>query len=64
MKDHLLLLAVAMVASIVAWFFWHFFGDGSFSIISMIALVALLADNIRMRRQLKAIRQSVSSHRA
>jgi hypothetical protein len=57
MKDSFFLITAAVVASGLAWVFWHFMGNDGFEVISAIALVALTADNIRLRRQLRA-RQS------
>ena len=54
MKDSALLVLAATGVAVLAWVFWHFLGDSGFNVISAVALVALTADNIRLRRQLRA----------
>jgi hypothetical protein len=54
MKDSLLLLATGIACSSVAWAFWHYLGNAAFSVLNTLALVCLTADNIQLRRQLRA----------
>jgi hypothetical protein len=53
MKDFLLLLATGVEVSIVAWAFWHYLGNDAFSTLTTIVLVGVVADNARLRRQLR-----------
>jgi hypothetical protein len=53
MKDNILLLITATVASFFAWCFWRFLGPDGFTFISTIVMLGLFVDNIRMRRKLK-----------
>ncbi|WP_296260709.1 MULTISPECIES: hypothetical protein [unclassified Pseudomonas] len=53
MKDAFSLLVAGVVVAVVAWGFWHsLWGDG-FAVLNLVALVVLVADNFRLRRQLK-----------
>lgn len=53
MKDSILLLLAGVVVAGFAWGFWHFLGADGFAVLNTVALVVLVADNIRLRRQLK-----------
>ena len=53
MKDPLLLLATGAGISVVAWAFWHYFGSDAFSTLNTVVLVGVVADNFRLRRQLR-----------
>lgn len=54
MKDALLLLATGVACSVVAWAFWHYLGNDAFSTLNTLVLVGVVADNVRLRRQLRA----------
>jgi hypothetical protein len=56
MKDNLILLLPASAFALVAWAFWHFFGENGFSVISTLALIVLFIDNLRLRRKLRSER--------
>jgi len=57
--DKLILIAIASVASVGAWYFWHAFQSDGFSIISVVAIFALGIDNYRLRRALKLVKDPV-----
>jgi hypothetical protein len=56
MKDRLLLLAASIACSLLAWAFWHYLGGDAPSALVTIMLVVVVADNARLRRQLRASR--------
>lgn len=56
MKDSLSLLATAAVVSSAAWAFWHYLGNDALSTFTTIVLVGVVADNVRLRRQLRTKR--------
>ncbi|WP_455920846.1 hypothetical protein [Pseudomonas putida] len=53
MKDSLLLLITAVVVSFLAWAFWGHMGQEGFVLLNCVVIVSLMADNYRLRRQLK-----------
>lgn len=53
MKDSFSLLLAGVVIAVVAWGFWHFLWADGFAVLNIVALVLLVADNFRLRRQLK-----------
>ncbi|MBB3220689.1 hypothetical protein [Pseudoduganella umbonata] len=53
MKDHVLLLAVALASASVAWAFWHFLGPDALDVLVLVALTGTIADNWRLRRALQ-----------
>jgi hypothetical protein len=55
--EAIMLLVTAVVASAIAWAFWHFFGSGAFDALTMLAIVGLVLENIRLRRKLKMSRE-------
>jgi hypothetical protein len=57
MKDSLLLLATGIGVSLASWAFWHYLGNDALCTLTTIMLVGVVADNMRLRRQLRAIRR-------
>ena len=55
MKDALLLLVTGAGISLIAWAFWHYLGNDAFSTFTALVLVGLVADNFRLRRQVRAL---------
>jgi len=55
MKDSLLLLVTGAGISLIAWAFWHYLGNDAFSTLTALVLVGLVADNFRLRRQVRAL---------
>jgi hypothetical protein len=53
MKDSLLLLTTGAGVSLVAWAFWHYLGNDALSTLNTVVLVGVVADNFRLRRQLR-----------
>lgn len=53
-KDGIVLVLLALVVAALAWGFWYVSGNDGFNVIMIVALVALTADNVRLRRQLRA----------
>lgn len=56
MRDSLLLLATGVACSLAAWAFWHFLGNDAWGTLITITLVGVVADNARLRRQLRELR--------
>jgi hypothetical protein len=54
MKDKLELVFVGGIAAVVAWAFWHILDKDAFSTLPTIMLIVVVADNIRLRRQLRS----------
>jgi len=50
----MLLLATGAACSIAAWAFWHYLGNDAFGVLNTLFLVVVVADNLRLRRQLRA----------
>lgn len=53
MKDAPLLLATGVGCSLAAWAFWHYLGNNAFGALNTLFLVVAVADNFRLRRQLR-----------
>jgi hypothetical protein len=53
MKDALLLLATGVGVSFASWAFWHYLGNDALCTLTTITLVGVVADNMRLRRQLR-----------
>jgi hypothetical protein len=54
MTNSISLLATGVVASLAAWAFWHFLGKDAAGAFVTIMLVVVVADNARLRGQLRA----------
>jgi hypothetical protein len=54
MKDRLQLILAGGVVAVLAWTFWHIFGKDAFSVLSTVMLIVVIADNVRLRRQLRS----------
>jgi len=52
MKDSFFLILTAACFSFAAWLFWHFLGKDAFDVFTTLVLLILLADNIRLRREM------------
>lgn len=57
MRDSLLLLATGAAISLAAWAFWHYLGNDAFGTLTTVVLVGVVADNVRLRRQLRSLRR-------
>lgn len=53
MRDSIVLLVAGVIVAAVAWVFWNVLGADGFAVLNIVALVVLLADNFRLRRQLR-----------
>jgi hypothetical protein len=53
MKDRLIVLAMGLALSMIAWAFWHYLGKDAFSVLPTVTLIIVLADNVRLRRELR-----------
>jgi hypothetical protein len=56
MKDALLLLMTGAGVALAAWAFWHYLGNDAACTLMTLVLVGVVADNARLRRQLRARR--------
>lgn len=61
MKDRLQLILAAALAAVLAWTFWHFLGQEAFSALPTVMLIVVIADNVRLRRRLRAITPAKNS---
>jgi hypothetical protein len=52
MKDSVFLVVAAVACSSGAWAFWHYLGSDALTSLLILALVSVIADNIRLRRQI------------
>lgn len=52
MKDAVLLLVTGLVCAGIGWTFWHFLDSDALGILTLITMLVLVADNLRLRRQL------------
>lgn len=55
MKDRLQLILAAGVFAALAWAFWHLLGKEAFSALPTAMLIVVIADNVRLRRQLRSM---------
>jgi hypothetical protein len=53
MKDRLQLILAGGVIAVLAWTFWHILGKDAFSALPTVMLIVVIADNARLRRQLR-----------
>lgn len=53
MKDGILLIVVALIASALAWAFWHYLGQNAFAVFVTVAFIVLWGENYRLRKKLK-----------
>ena len=53
MKAPVFLLLVAAIIALASWMFWRYLGDDAFQVLTIVALISLVADNHRLRQQLK-----------
>jgi hypothetical protein len=56
MKDSILLLATGAGASLASWAFWHYLGNDALCTLTTVVLVGVVADNVKLRRELRAMR--------
>lgn len=56
MKDSLLLLVTGIGCALAAWAFWHYLGNDASCTLTTLILVGVVADNVKLRRQLRARR--------
>jgi hypothetical protein len=54
MKDGILLILAAVGCSLGAWIFWHFLGSDAFTTLMIVAFISMTADNLRLRKELRA----------
>lgn len=54
MKDRLQLILMGAFVAVLAWIFWHMLGKDAFSALPTIMLIVVVADNVRLRRQLRS----------
>lgn len=60
MKDSIALLATAIVMAILAWLFWSQLGQDAFGVLGLIMTLTLVVDNVRLRRQVKALSANIT----
>jgi hypothetical protein len=56
MKESVLLLVTGAGISLAAWAFWHYLGNDASCTLLTIVLIGVVADNARLRRQLRGRR--------
>jgi hypothetical protein len=54
MKDSVILLGAGIGTAFISWALWHYLGNEGNVAILFLALIVAAADNIRLRRQLRA----------
>lgn len=59
MKDSLLLLATGLGLALTSWAFWRFGGHDAISVFATAGFVGAVADNVKLRRQLREMRTKV-----
>jgi len=53
-KDQIWLIFCALGCAAAAWAFWHYLDTHAVSVLALIALLSVVADNLRLRRKLRA----------
>jgi len=61
MKDRLQLILAGGVVAVLGWTFWHMLGKDGFSALPTFMLIVVIADNVRLRRQLRAVTPAKTS---
>lgn len=56
MRDTVVLFLASALCCAFAWAFWHYLGNDAFSAMSIIAIIVLWAENVRLRKQIRANR--------
>lgn len=59
MKDSLLLLATGLGLALTSWAFWKYGGNDALSVFATVGFVCAVADNVKLRRQLRDMRTKV-----
>lgn len=59
MKDAFLLLATGLGCSLVAWLFFHYLGSDAPCALISIVLIGTVAENLRLRRELRKLREKL-----
>jgi uncharacterized membrane protein YfcA len=54
MKDSIFLLVAGLILAYLGWTIWHYLGDDAPWAITTIMLISVVADNVRLRRQLRS----------
>jgi len=54
MRDQILLILCAFGCAAAAWAFWHYLDTHAVGMLALIALLSVVADNLRLRRKLRA----------
>ena len=54
MKDAVHLLITGAALSVITWALWHYGARDAFASVSTITLIGVVADNVRLRRTLRA----------
>lgn len=54
MKDALLLLTTGLACALLASAFWRYLGSNGFGVLNSLLIIVLVADNIQLRRKLRA----------
>jgi hypothetical protein len=54
MKDRVQLILAGGIIAVIAWAFWYALGKDAFSALPTVMLIIVVADNIRLRRQLRS----------
>ena len=57
LKDNALLLITGALCALAACFFWSYFKSAGFDILYIVTIVALIFENQKLRKELKATAQ-------
>jgi hypothetical protein len=63
MKDSFLLLATGLGLSATSWAFWKYGSNDVLSVFATVGFVCAVADNVKLRRQLRAREEAVDGAR-